>query len=202
MRTLTERRRARYLHAARDIIRHTGSIDFSVEDLADQSRQPVASFCHCFSDRDELLFALFQQCVNDATDQIRTAIAPHTDPLVRLEVAVQTLCELSLRGTATLGPLFMEYSWNLRVAQPARLRAVFAPQLDVFVELIAAVQAAGWLRGTVTPRRAGALVMEVAMSIVAPTLHDDAAGPITADEVWEFCAAGLLDRTRAGRSQS
>jgi hypothetical protein len=54
--------------------------------------------------------------------------------------------------------------------------------------------AAGQLRKGVNPRRMAAMTMQTVMFIAQQSGADadDAAHPITADEVWDFCAHGFV----------
>jgi hypothetical protein len=54
--------------------------------------------------------------------------------------------------------------------------------------------AAGQLRANINPKRMAAMTMQTVMFNAAQSsgdVDDEAGHPITADEVWDFCAHGL-----------
>ena len=67
-----------------------------------------------------------------------------------------------------------------------------APLLALLAELMEEVSAAGQLRPGVNPKRMAAMTMQTVM-FVAQSSGDPSDGgqPITADEVWDFCAHGI-----------
>ena len=70
------------------------------------------------------------------------------------------------------------------------MRVAHAPLIALFAELMEEADAAGKLRGEVNPKRMAAMTMQTVMFTAqssAPTDEEDA-HPITADEVWTFCA--------------
>ncbi|TDC70737.1 TetR/AcrR family transcriptional regulator [Actinomadura sp. GC306] len=188
-----EQRVERFLDAAQSIITEKGTTDFTVQEVVDRSRQSLRSFYQHFDGKHELLLALFEDALRRATDQIRTAAAGRSEPLERLKVAVQLLFELCRPDPAAQRPLFTEFAPQLLISHPAEVRVAHAPLLAQLTELMAEAADAGRLRATTTPRRAAALTMQTVMFVAQSSgvSDDENAHPITADEVWDFCAAGF-----------
>lgn len=186
-----EQRVERFLDAAQAIITEKGSTDFTVQEVVDRSRQSLRSFYQHFDGKHELLLALFEDALRRATDQIRAAAAGQAEPLDRLKTAVQLLFELSRPDPAAQRPLFTDFAPQLLASHPDEVKAAHAPLLDLLTELLEQVEAAGRLRSGVRPRRAAALVMQTVMFIAQGASADESARSITADELWEFCAAGF-----------
>jgi AcrR family transcriptional regulator len=188
-----EQRVQRFLDAAQAIITNKGSTDFTVQEVVDHSRQSLRSFYQYFDGKHELLLALFEDALRRSTEQIRAAAAGPSDPLDRLKVAVSLLFELSRPDPAARSPLFTDFSPPLLISHPAEVRDAHAPLLGLLTELMTEAQAAGELRQGVAARRAASLVMQTVMCIAQSSSDpdDDDAHPLTADEVWEFCAHGL-----------
>jgi AcrR family transcriptional regulator len=189
-----EQRVQRFLDAAQAIITEKGSTDFTVQEVVDRSRQSLRSFYQHFDGKHELLLALFEDALRRATDQIRAAASGQPDPLERLKVAVQLLFELSRPDPAARRPLFTDFAPQLLLSHPAEVKVAHSPLLGLLTELMDQAAAAGLLRPGVRPRRVAALAMETVMFIAqATSVADDAedARPLTADEVWEFCAKGF-----------
>src|SRR6187401_3797143 len=81
----------RFLDAAQAIIIEKGSTDFTVQEVVDRSKQSLRSFYLQFDGKHELLLALFEDALSRSADQIRAAVAGHTDPIERLKVAIELL---------------------------------------------------------------------------------------------------------------
>ena len=120
-------------------------------------------------------------------------IGAGADPLGRVKVAVQLLFELSRPDPAARRPLFTDFAPQLLLSHPAEVRVAHAPLLGLLTELLTQAGAAGQLRAGVRPRRAAALTMQTVMFTAQSSDVDDDNGthPLTADEVWDFCAQGF-----------
>jgi AcrR family transcriptional regulator len=189
-----EQRVQRFLDAAQAIIAKKGTTDFTVQEVVDRSRQSLRSFYQHFDGKHELLLALFEDALRRAADEIRAAALAKTDPLDRLHVAVQLLFELSRPGPTAQRPLFTDFAPQLLVAHPAETKTAHAPLLDLFTELFTAAATNDQLRDGMSPHRTAILVMQTVMFVAQSNGARDAVTthPITAREVWDFCANGFL----------
>ncbi len=189
-----EQRVQRFLDAAQTIITEKGNTDFTVQEVVDRSRQSLRSFYQHFDGKHELLLALFEDALRGATDQIRAAASGQSDPLARLKVAVQLLFELSRPDPTARRPPFTDFAPQLLLSHPAEVRVAHAPLVALLAELMTQAQDAGKLRPGTKARRAAALTMETVMFIAQSSgvsAGGDGAHPLTADEVWDFCAWGF-----------
>jgi AcrR family transcriptional regulator len=188
-----EQRVQRFLDAAQAIIMEKGSTDFTVQEVVDRSRQSLRSFYQHFDGKHELLLALFEDALRRATDQISAAASGQSDPMDRLEVAVKLLFELSRPDPTARRPLFTDFAPQLLLSHPAEVRVAHAPLLALLTELMTQAQARGKLRPSAHPRRAAALTMQTVMFIAqsSDVPDEESAHPLTADEVWDFCARGF-----------
>ena len=183
----------RFLDAAQAIMIEKGSTDFTVQEVVDRSRQSLRSFYLQFDGKDELLLALFEDALSRSGDQIRAATAGQSDPLERLKVAIQLLFESSRPDPAAKRPLFTDFAPRLLVSHPAEVKVAHAPLLTLLTELMEEAGAAGKLRPGINPKRMAAMTMQTVM-FVAQSSGDSDEGtihPITADEMWDFCAHGF-----------
>ena len=183
----------RFLDAAQAIITEKGSTDFTVQEVVERSRQSLRSFYLQFDGKHELLLALFEEALSKAADQIRAATSGQADPLDRLQIAVQLLFELSRPDPAAQRPLFTEFAPQLLLTHPTEVRVAHAPLVALFTELMAEAAAAGRLRPDANPRRTAAMTMQTIMFIAQSSgaIDDQATHPLTAEEVWNFCAKGF-----------
>ncbi len=188
-----EQRVQRFLDAAQAIITEKGGTDFTVQMVVDRSRQSLRSFYQHFDGKHELLLALFEDALRRATEQIQAAASGQSDPMDRLRVAVRLLFELSRPDPTARRPLFTEFAPQLLLTHPAEVRVAHAPLLALLTELMEQAAAAGELHPLARPRRAAALTMQTVLFIAQSngTSDDEHAHPLTADEVWDFCAHGF-----------
>src|SRR6201994_199831 len=184
----------RFLDAAQAIIIEKGSTDFTVQEVVDRSRQSLRSFYLQFDGKHELLLALFEDALSRSADQIRAATENHSDPMERLKVAVELLYEASRPDPTAKRPLFTDFAPRLLVTHPAEVKVAHAPLLALLTELMEDADAAGQLRPGINPRRMAAMTMQTVMFVAqqAGADSEDAAHPITADEVWDFCSRGFV----------
>ncbi|GAA5052246.1 TetR/AcrR family transcriptional regulator [Nocardia callitridis] len=188
-----EQRVQRFLDAAQAIIAEKGTTDFTVQEVVDRSRQSLRSFYLQFDGKHELLLALFEDALGRSSDQIRAAAAGHTDPIDQLQVAVELLYELCRPDPTAKRPLFTDFAPQLLLTHPAEVKIAHAPLLALFIELTEKASAAGELREGINARRTAAMTMQTVMFIAqsSGTADDATAKPITAEEVWSFCANGF-----------
>ena len=183
----------RFLDAAQAIITEKGSTDFTVQEVVDRSRQSLRSFYLQFDGKHELLLALFEDALSRAADQIRAATAGQSDPLDRLKVAIELLFELSRPDPAAKRPLFTDFAPQLLISHPTEVRIAHAPLIALFTELMDEAEQGGALRPGVNPRRIAAMTMQTVMFTAQSSAppDEDNVHPITAEEVWGFCAHGF-----------
>ena len=185
-----EQRVERFLDAAQAIMREKGTTDFTVQDVVDRSGQSLRSFYQHFDGKHELLLALFEDAMSKCADHLRIAAAEKSTPLERLKTAVQTLFDTSRPDPAAQRPLFPDFALRLLLSHPAELRVANAPLLALLTDLMTELKEAGLLRPDFEPRRVAAVTMQTVM-FNAQSSGQAGAHPITADEIWNFCAKGL-----------
>ena len=90
-------------------------------------------------------------------------------------------------------PLFTDFAPQLLLSHPAEVKVAHAPLLALLTELMEQAGAAGELRPAIKPRRAAALTMQTIMFIAqsSEVPDDEGAHPLSAEEVWDFCARGF-----------
>jgi AcrR family transcriptional regulator len=183
----------RFLDAAQAIIIEKGSTDFTVQEVVDRSRQSLRSFYLQFDGKHELLLALFEDALSRSAEQIRAATSGQEDALERLKVAVTLLFESSRPDPTAKRPLFTDFAPRLLVSHPAEVKIAYTPLLVLLTELIEEAADAGTLRAGINPKRMAAMTMQT-VTFVAQSgggSDDATTHPISADEVWDFCAHGL-----------
>ncbi|WP_194827997.1 TetR/AcrR family transcriptional regulator [Nocardia sp. XZ_19_231] len=188
-----EQRVQKFLDAAQAIITEKGTTDFTVQEVVDRSRQSLRSFYLQFDGKHELLLALFEDALGRTADQLAAAAEGKTEPLDRLRVTVELLFELCRPDPVAQRPLFTDFAPQLLVSHPAQVKIAHAPLLSLFTDLMEQAKEAGALRDDLNSRRMAAVVMQTVMFTAqsAGGTDEDTAHPITAGEVWDFCAFGF-----------
>ena len=175
----------RFLDAAQSIIIEKGSTDFTVQEVVDRSRQSLRSFYLQFDGKHELLLALFEDALSRSADQIRAAVAGHTDP-------IELLFESSRPDPTAKRPLFTDFAPRLLVSHPSEVKVAHAPLVVLLTELMEEAAEAGQLRPGLNPRRMAAMTMQTVMFVAQSSGSEDVAvKPISAQEVWDFVAHGF-----------
>ncbi|WP_024804384.1 TetR/AcrR family transcriptional regulator [Nocardia sp. BMG51109] len=183
----------RFLDAAQSIITEKGSTDFTVQEVVDRSRQSLRSFYLQFDGKHDLLLALYEDALARTTEQIRAATTNGTHPLEKVRTAVELLFHLCRPDPLARRPLFTEFAPQLLSSHPAQVRLAHAALFTLFTELLTEADHAGRLATDATPRRLAALTMQTVMFIAQPNATHSETSPLTAEEVWNFCANGIAN---------
>ncbi|WP_280400694.1 TetR/AcrR family transcriptional regulator [Nocardia carnea] len=188
-----EQRVQRFLDAAQAIITEKGTTDFTVQEVVDRSKQSLRSFYLQFDGKHELLLALFEDALSRTADQIRAAVAGKDNALDRLQLAVELLYELCRPDPTAQRPLFTDFAPQLLVSHPAQVKVAHTPLVVLFTELMIDADKDDLLREEVNPRRMAAMVMQTVMFTAQSNggIDDETTHPISAEEIWEFCARGF-----------
>ena len=196
-RTRAEQRVQRLLDAAFALIDERGTSEFTIQEIVDRSKQSLRGFYQYFDGKDELLFALLEESVREALEDLRAAVESESEPLKRLRaftIRLHEWCEPlgthRKRGAHNRVPI-SEFSLQLALKDPERLAAATTPISQLLVELLKAAVAAGSLQVTET-RRAALLIQQTVMySWLMNHLVQNSRVRVTAEDAWEFCLHGL-----------
>jgi AcrR family transcriptional regulator len=196
-RSRAEQRVQRFLDAAFRLIDDKGTTEFTIQEVVDRSKQSLRGFYQYFDSKDELLFALLEETVLDAVEDIREAVASQSEPIERLRaftIRLHEWCEPldapRKRGAHNRLPI-SEFSLQLAMKDPERVAAVMAPLSRILLELLDAAVAARAVRLTDTRRTAVLIQQTVMYSWLMNRLVQNPKLRVTADQTWEFCLHGL-----------
>ncbi|WP_328392626.1 TetR/AcrR family transcriptional regulator [Nocardia sp. NBC_00416] len=182
----------RFLDAARALITERGSTDFTMHEVVDNAGQSLRSFYLLFDGKHELLLALYEEAIAKVAAQIREATGNDDDPLDRLRLAVELLFEFCRPDPGAHRPLFTEYAPQLLMSDPIEIQVAHASLFELLADLMGDAAAAGHLRAR--PRRMAAMTLQTVMFVAQGARTDDGAHSITAAEVWNLCAFGVLGK--------
>src|SRR6476646_5579768 len=166
-RSRAEVRVQRFLDAAFSLIDEKGTTEFTIQEVIDQSKQSLRGFYQYFDGKDELLLALFEETIREATEDLRNVIATPGEPLDRLRaftIRLHEWCDPSekprKRGTHNRRPI-MEFSVQLAVDHPDQVKAAMEPVSRMTLDLVHAANAAGAIH--VDDVKRAALLMQQAV---------------------------------------
>ena len=172
-----------FLNSAREIIAEKDSIEFTVQEVVDRSKQSLRSFYQYFDGKHELLLALFEEEMTEAVGRIKTSTVDG-DPLDRLEQAVLILYDLCTPNRSSQRPLFFEFTQRLLVTHPDEVSRAYTPLFTYIVSIVEDASEAGLLRPG-KARRQAAIVLQAATTTTGRSGAERQ--PITGAEMWEFC---------------
>lgn len=196
-RSRAEQRVQRFLDAAFELIDQKGTTEFTIQEVIDQSKQSLRGFYQYFDGKDELLLALFEETIREATHDLQAVLESTTGPLERLRaftIRLHEWCDPSdkprKRGVHNRRPI-MEFSVQLAVDHPDQVKAAMAPVSRIMVELVDEARTAGVIEVSDT-RRAAALIQQTVMySWFGNRLVEKPERKLDAQTTWEFCLHGL-----------
>ena len=141
-RSRAEQRVQRFLDAAFELIDEKGTTEFTIQEVIDRSKQSLRGFYQYFDGKDELLLALFEETVRESTEDLVTVVESESDAIDRLRaytIRLHEWCDPSdtprRRGAHNRRPI-MEFSVQLTVNHPDRVKAAMAPISRMLVELV------------------------------------------------------------------
>ncbi|MFK7894554.1 MAG: TetR/AcrR family transcriptional regulator [Myxococcota bacterium] len=201
-RARAEERVQRFLDAALALLEDKSSTEFTIQEVVERSGQSLRSFYQYFDGKDELLFALFEESVREATDDIAAAVDAESEPIARLRAFTIRLHEwcapddsAAQRGRFNRVPI-TDFSWNLGMKNPERVGSVMFPLSRKLVRLIDEAQEAGLIQVESTSKTASLIQQTVMHSWLFSRVADDPRMQVSAEETWAFCLQGLEGGTK------
>jgi AcrR family transcriptional regulator len=196
-RSRAEQRVQRLMTAAFELIDEKGTSDFTIQEVVDRSKQSLRAFYQYFDGKDELLFALLEECIRESLEDFRTVVEAESEPLARLRaftIRLHEWCEphgtKRKRGAHNRVPM-SEFSMQLALKDPESVGSATAPISRMLVELLDAASAAGAIRVEDTRRTAMLMQQTVMYGWLMNRLAKSGRARVTAEDAWEFCLRGL-----------
>jgi AcrR family transcriptional regulator len=192
----SEPREKRFMKSALAILGETGRADFTVLEVVERSKTSLRSFYQHFSTKDELLLALIDKIMSESTRKWRddTTDLP---PVAALRVLIDRICtpaESTTQDRVNRG--LTNYNDHLAETLPREYARVLSPLHELIKDIINRGIADGSFRPGLDVDAVGALIMQSALGAMRlQVLGAELNGvPINADDIYQFCAAGLLLR--------
>ncbi len=183
----------RLVEAARELVWETGGPSFTVTQVVAAAGTSLKSFYRCFSGKDDLLVALFEDDARRGAAALESMVDVEADPLDRLRVVVVGLFRfLTVDGRLPYAAALVREHLRLAESHPDQLRGVLHPFMGVFEDALSAAQTRGAVRPGDARRDARTLFHLVLSHLHALICHQIEESPTeVAEELWKFCAAAL-----------
>jgi AcrR family transcriptional regulator len=190
-RARAQERTDRFVAAAMELLHDQGGIEFTVQEVVERSRMSIRTFYNFFASKEDLLVAVHETILaNVVVPHLRERCASESDPVQAIRAYIDGCFEL----TENPGPAsraVTSYHYRLVETRPDDLQRASRPQLALVLELVEAAVDAGRLRN-LDPAKTAQLVHDTVLAAIhGRILWPDHRVPVTADDLWEFCAWGL-----------
>ena len=176
-----------FVKAAMALLDETGALNFTVQDVVDRSKLSLRSFYQTFASKDDLLLALFEECVATAAEWQRGKMVRHDDPIEQIRVFLTSLWSNQLSPEVVRALAL--YNLTLSASRPSDLAHALEPQLNVLHEAVERGIAAGKVRDDVGSRRLAEILLHTGNAAVHTTILQT--GSESPDDVWAFCLGGI-----------
>jgi len=176
-----------FVDAATELLDETGGLNFTVQDVVDRSKLSLRSFYQTFASKDDLLLALFEECVSTAAEWQRGRMLKHDDPIEQIREFLTSLWigQLSPDVVRALSL----YNLTLSATRPSDLAHALEPQLNVLHEAVERGITTGQLRDDIDASRLSEILLHTANTAVHTTILQT--GNESPDDVWAFCFGGI-----------
>lgn len=189
-----ESRASRFMRSALDILGETGRTDFTVLEVVERSKTSLRAFYQHFATKDELLLALVEKIMADATERWRAETDPMSsdDGLRLLIERISAPAESSTQDSINRGLTF--YNDHLLETRPKEFAKVLAPLHLLFADILRRGIDEGTFRADLDVDTDAAILMHTVLGVLR--LRDLGAElngvPIVGEHVRSFCLRGLL----------
>ncbi|MDG4669048.1 TetR/AcrR family transcriptional regulator [Mycobacterium sp. 236(2023)] len=191
--TDTESRANRFMRSALDILGETGRTDFTVLEVVERSKTSLRSFYQHFATKDELLLALVERIMADATERWRVEADSLSsgDALRLLIERISAPAESSTQDSINRGLTY--YNDHLLETRPKEFAKVLTPLHRLIADILRRGIAEGAFRADLDVDTDAAILMQTVLGALrmrdlGAELNDV---PIEGIHVHTFCLRGL-----------
>ncbi len=188
-----ESRAQSFMRSALAILGETGRTDFTVLEVVERSKTSLRAFYQHFATKDELLLALVEKIMAEATERWRadTEGVPSDEALRRLIERISAPAESSTQDSINRGLTY--YNDHLFEARPMEFAKVLAPLHTLVVDILNRGVAEGTFRPDLDVETDAAILMQTVLG--ALRLRDLGTGlngtPIEGANLFTFFLRGL-----------
>ncbi|HEV8064266.1 MAG TPA: TetR/AcrR family transcriptional regulator, partial [Acidimicrobiales bacterium] len=138
-----------FIAAAVELLRTTGKVDFTVQEVVDRSGMSLRSFYQHFASKDDLLLAVVEETIRRHVEHARRRVETETEPVAKLRALLvamfgsQETDDPASRGLAL-------FHWHLADSRTGEFAASIQPYVDTVGEILAEGVAAGCFRADIS----------------------------------------------------
>jgi AcrR family transcriptional regulator len=182
----------RLVNAGLELIKETGDINFTVQDVADQAGMSIRTFYMFFATKDDLLLAIHERIFStEASPRLRKSCDAVKDPVEKIRTFIEALFALAGNGQPATRALLRQQH-RLAESRPDDLDRATEPQVRLFVNLIQQAADSGRLAREIDIESTARLLHNMIHSVVeSRVLGSKAAGELTVDDVWAVCTRAI-----------
>ncbi|UXA20743.1 TetR/AcrR family transcriptional regulator [Mycobacterium sp. SMC-4] len=190
-----ESRATRFMRSALAILGETGRTDFTVLEVVERSKTSLRAFYQHFATKDELLLALVEKIMADATEKWRaeTETLPSAEALRRLIERIGAPAESSTQDSINRGLTY--YNDHLLEHRPKEFAKVLAPLHQLVVDVLRRGIAEKAFRADLDVNTDAAILMQTVLGALRlRELGTELNGvPIDGTHLYTLCVRGLTD---------
>ena len=177
-----------FVEAAMELLDDTGGLNFTVQDVVDRSKLSLRSFYQTFASKDDLLLALFEECVATAAEWQRGKMVRHDDPIEQIRVFLTSLWSDQLSPEVVRA---LSRSTTSRCRRPGRVtsRTRSNRSWTCCTRRSNGGSRPGRSVTTSTARRLAEILLHTGNAAVHTTILQT--GSESPDDVWAFCLGGI-----------
>lgn len=191
--TDADSRAARFMRSALAILGETGRTDFTVLEVVERSKTSLRAFYQHFATKDELLLALVEKIMADASERWRADAErlPSGEALRMLIERISAPAESSTQDSINRGLTY--YNDHLLETRPKEFATVLSPLHRLLCDILRRGIAEGAFRDDLDVDTDAAILMQTVLGTLRlRDLGTELNGaPIEADHVHAFCVRGL-----------
>ena len=192
-RAMANSRAHSFMSSALAILGDTGRTDFTVLEIVERSKTSLRAFYQHYASKDELLLALVERIMTDATERWRAQTAElNCDDAVRQLIDwITAPAESTTQDNINRGLTY--YNDHLMENRPREFAAVLAPLHTLYADILRRGIAEGTFRADLDVDPDAAILMQTVLGALRLRgLGNDLYGsPVDAGHLYRFCLHGL-----------
>jgi AcrR family transcriptional regulator len=182
----------RLVNAGLELIKATGDLNFTVQDVADQAGMSIRTFYMFFATKDDLLLAIHERIFStEASPRLRKSCDAVKDPVEKIRTFIEALFALAGNGQPATRALLMQQH-RLAESRPDDLDRAMEPQVQLFITLLQQAADSDRLSKEIDIETTARLLHTLIHGLVeSRVLGSKLAGEVEVDEVWTVCKRAI-----------
>jgi AcrR family transcriptional regulator len=181
-----------FIASAVELLRTTGKVDFTVQEVVDHSGMSLRSFYQHFASKDDLLLAVVEESVRRHVDSARRRVDDESDPVAKLRTLLLAMVGSQETDDPASRGLTL-FHWHLADTRTDEYAATIQPYVDTVGEILESGVARGCFRTDISVPVMAGLVTHTLVSILdmrvlgVKAVRED----IEADDIVRWCLSAV-----------